>query len=238
MSFPAELSEEDRAYREETRHWQTGETGYSLIQGTRPQTPAYALTDSPTGLAAWIAEKLYVRTDRHGDLEPPVDIDWLLTNITLYWVTGAINSSFWPYYAVRHEPWPIPLTRSSTPTAYASFPREIRHPPRSFAEQVFNVQRWTEMPRGGHFAALEAPELLAADVATFLPRAARALTAEPARGKNGARSRGSRRRRSFVPSERRPALVTRAPSGRRRRNACGSLHRCARRRHPSSPERR
>ena len=96
-----------------------------------------------------------------------VDLDSLLTNITLYWVTGAINSSFWPYYAVRHEPWPVPLTRSSTPTAYASFPGEIRHPPRMFAEQVFNIQRWTEMPRGGHFAALEAPDLLAADVATF-----------------------------------------------------------------------
>ena len=114
-----------------------------------------------------IAEKFYMWTDHDGDLEPPVDIDSLLTNITLYWVTGAINSSFWPYYAVRHEPWPVPLAPSSTPTAYASFPREIRHPPRSFAEQVFNIQRWTEMPRGGHFAALEAPELLATDVTTF-----------------------------------------------------------------------
>jgi microsomal epoxide hydrolase len=167
MPFPAELTDEDRAYQEEIRHWQTEETGYSLIQGTRPQTPAYALTDSPVGLAAWIAEKFYVWTDHDGDVERAVDVDSLLTNITLYWVTGAINSSFWPYYAVRHEPWPVPLTRSSTPTAYASFPREIRHPPRSFAEQVFNIQRWTEMPRGGHFAALEAPDLLAADVATF-----------------------------------------------------------------------
>jgi hypothetical protein len=68
---------------------------------------------------------------------------------------------------VRHEAWPVPLTPSSAPTAYASFPREIRHPPRSFAEQVFNIQRWTGMPRGGHFAALEAPELLAADVTAF-----------------------------------------------------------------------
>ena len=168
MPFPDELSEEDRAYQEEIRHWQTEETGYNLIQGTRPQTVAYALTDSPTGLAAWIAEKFYGWTDHDdGDLEPPVDLDWLLTNITLYWVTGAINSSFWPYYAVRHEPWPVPRTRSITPTAYASFPREIRHPPRSFAEQFFNIQRWTEMPRGGHFAALEAPELLAADVTAF-----------------------------------------------------------------------
>jgi hypothetical protein len=123
MPFPAELSEEDRAYQDEIRHWQTEETGYSLIQGTRPQTPAYALTDSPTGLAAWIAEKFYVWTDHYdGDVEPPVGIDSLLTNITLYWVAGAINSSFWPYDDVRHGPWPIPLTRSSTPTAYASFP--------------------------------------------------------------------------------------------------------------------
>lgn len=106
-------------------------------------------------------------SDHDGDLEPPIDIESLLTNITLYRVTGAINSSFWPYYAVRHEPWPVPLTPSRTPTPYASFPREIRHPPRSFAEQVFNIQRWTEMPRGGHFAALEAPELLAAHVTTF-----------------------------------------------------------------------
>lgn len=117
MPFPAELTEEDRAYQEEIRYWQTEETGYSLIQGTRPQTPAYALTDSSTGLAAWIAEKFYAWTDHDDDLERSVDIDSLLTNITLYWVTGAINSSFWPYYAVRHEPWPVPLTRSSTPTA-------------------------------------------------------------------------------------------------------------------------
>jgi pimeloyl-ACP methyl ester carboxylesterase len=167
MPFSAVLTDADRAYQEEIRRWQTEETGYSSIQGTRPQTPAYGLTDSPTGLAAWIAEKFYMWTDHNGDIEPPVDIDWLLTNITLYWVTGAINSSFWPYYAVRHAPWPVPLTPSGTPTAYASFPREIRHPPRSFAEQAFNIQRWTEMPRGGHFAALEAPDLLAADVATF-----------------------------------------------------------------------
>jgi pimeloyl-ACP methyl ester carboxylesterase len=167
IPFPAEVTDEHRAYQEEIRHWQSEETGYSLIQGTKPQTPAYALTDSPTGLAAWIVEKFHSWTDNDGDLERSVDLDSLLTNITLYWVTGAINSSFWPYYAIRHEPRPFPRTPPQTPTAYASFPREIRHPPRSFAEQVFNIQRWTEMPRGGHFAALEAPELLAPDVAAF-----------------------------------------------------------------------
>jgi microsomal epoxide hydrolase len=167
LPLPAGHSGEDRAYQEELRHWKAEETGYSSIQGTRPQTPAYALTDSPAGLAAWITEKFYAWTDHDRGAEPPVDLDWLLTNITLYWVTGAINSSFWPYYAMRHEPWPMPGTRSDTPTAYASFPREIRHPPRALAEQVFAIRRWTEMPRGGHFAALEAPDLLAADVAAF-----------------------------------------------------------------------
>jgi pimeloyl-ACP methyl ester carboxylesterase len=168
MPFPEELTEEDRAYQEEIRHWQSEEAGYGLIQGTRPQTLAYALTDSPAGLAAWIAEKFYAWTEHaDGDVEPPIDIDSLLTNIALYWVTGAINSSFWPYYAQRHEPWPIPLERAETPTAYACFPREILHPPRSLAERIFNIQRWTDMPRGGHFAALEAPELLTADVTAF-----------------------------------------------------------------------
>ena len=167
MPFPAELSDADRAYQEEIRHWQKEENGYSQIQGTRPQTPAFALTDSPAGLAAWIAEKFHLWTDHDGDVETVVGLDSLLTNITLYWATGAINSSFWPYYAVRHEPWPIALTPASTPTAYASFPREIRHPPRAFAEQAFTIERWTEMPRGGHFAALEVPDLLAADVTEF-----------------------------------------------------------------------
>jgi microsomal epoxide hydrolase len=167
MPPPAEPTEEDRAYQGELRHWQAEESGYSILQGTRPQTLAYALTDSPAGLAAWIAEKFHVWTDHQGDLEQVVGLDSLLTNITLYWATAAINSSFWPYYAVRHEPWPVPVGPSSTPAAYASFPREIRHPPRPLAEQVFNIQRWTVMPRGGHFAALEVPDLLAADVTAF-----------------------------------------------------------------------
>ena len=81
--------------------------------------------------------------------------------------TGAINSSFWLYYAIRHDPWPLPDARIETPTAVASFPRETRHPPRSYAERAFNIQRWTEMPRGGHYAPLEAPDLLAEDIAAF-----------------------------------------------------------------------
>ena len=157
---------DDEAYAEEIRHWRHEETGYSTIQGTKPQTLAYALTDSPAGLAGWIAEKFHGWTDNDGDPEDAVHLDSLLTNITLYWVTGAINSSFWPYYSARHDRWLLP-ERVRTPTAYASFPREIRHPPRHLAEAEFNIERWTELPRGGHFAALEVPDLLAGDITAF-----------------------------------------------------------------------
>lgn len=159
-------SPEHRVYDQELRRWEREESGYSTIQGTKPQTLAFALTDSPAGLAAWIVEKLHTWTDNDGDLEQALGLDTVLTNLTLYWVTGAINSSFWLYYAIRHGPWPLP-DFLATPTGYASFPRDARHPPRSVAERAFAIQHWTEMPRGGHFAALEVPELLAADIAAF-----------------------------------------------------------------------
>jgi len=167
IPFPDELTDEHRTYQAELEYWQKEETGYHAIQGTKPQTIAYALTDSPAGLAAWIVEKFQTWSDHRGDFEGWLDLDSLLANITLWWACEAINSSFWPYYAIRHEPWPLPDAYVETPTGYASFPRETRHPPRAFAEQVFNIQRWTEMPRGGHFAALEVPDLLAEDVAAF-----------------------------------------------------------------------
>jgi pimeloyl-ACP methyl ester carboxylesterase len=165
---PGNPSEEERAYLEEVRHWEREETGYQWIQGTRPQTLAYGLTDSPIGLAAWVVEKFRTWSDCGGDIERRFTKDVLLTNVMLYWVTGAINSSFWPYYARRHAGWPIPDgARIEVPTAHASFPREILHPPRASAERVFNIKRWTVMPAGGHFAALEEPEALAADVRAF-----------------------------------------------------------------------
>ena len=167
IPFPDDPSDEEAEYQKELLYWQTEETGYHAIQGTKPQTLAYALTDSPAGLAAWIVEKFQTWTDHRGDFAGWIDRDDLLTNVMLYWVTGAINSSFWPYFSIRHHPWPLPAERIETPTAYASFPRETRHPPRHFAELALNIQRWTEMPRGGHFAALEVPDLLAADVVEF-----------------------------------------------------------------------
>jgi pimeloyl-ACP methyl ester carboxylesterase len=156
------------AYRAELAHWLREETGYSSIQGTKPQTLAYALTDSPVGLAAWIVEKFRTWSDCDGDIERSFSKDDLLTNIMLYWATGAIGSAFWPYYSRQHEGWPLPADRRvDVPTAYQSFPKDILHPPRSLAERTFNIQRWSISPRGGHFAALEQPEQLAEDVRAF-----------------------------------------------------------------------
>jgi pimeloyl-ACP methyl ester carboxylesterase len=160
-------TDEEQAYFDELDHWRREETGYQWIQGTKPQTLAYGLTDSPVGLAAWIVEKFRTWSDCGGDVERKFTKDELLTNVMIYWITGAINSSFWPYYTLRHRPWPLPDQRITVPTAYAWFPREILHPPRAWAERAYNLRRWTVMSAGGHFAALEEPEALAADVRAF-----------------------------------------------------------------------
>jgi pimeloyl-ACP methyl ester carboxylesterase len=144
------------------------ETGYQWIQGTKPQTLAYGLNDSPVGLAAWIAEKFYAWTDCHEGLGNILSKDDLLTNIMLYWVTRTIHSSFWLYYQLRHYPWRLGRgERIRVPTAVAAFPREILRPPREWAMRLFNLQRWTPMRSGGHFAALEEPEAMVEDIRSF-----------------------------------------------------------------------
>jgi microsomal epoxide hydrolase len=159
---------EERRYLGELEHFLKEETGYQWIQGTKPQTLAFALTDSPAGLAAWIVEKFHRWTDNDGDPASAVSRDAMLANITLYWVTGAIGSSFWPYYARMHGPWPIPEGQIGVPTGYAEFRREILLPPRSLAERVYSdIRRWTRMERGGHFAALEQPAALAGEIREF-----------------------------------------------------------------------
>jgi microsomal epoxide hydrolase len=165
----ADPTPEEQAYLEERATWLREETGYSWIQGTKPQTLAFALSDSPAGLAAWIVEKFRTWSDCGGNVETAFTRDRLLANISFYWFTGAIGSSFWPYYAVRHRPWPIPDGRTiDVPTAYAQFPAEILRPPRSLAQRTYtNIRRWTVMPHGGHFAALEQPEALANEVREF-----------------------------------------------------------------------
>jgi microsomal epoxide hydrolase len=167
-AFPNPTQEEKR-FLGELAHWMREETGYQWIQGTRPQTLAFGLTDSPSGLAAWIVEKFRAWSDCGGDVESAIGRDRMLANISLYWFTGAIGSSFWPYYARLHEPPFMPPGRTiDVPSAYAEFPREIVRTPRSAAERVFtDLRRWTVMPKGGHFAALEQPDLLAEDVRAF-----------------------------------------------------------------------
>jgi pimeloyl-ACP methyl ester carboxylesterase len=157
---------EEQKYLEELTTWLKEGTGYQWIQGTRPQTLAFALTDSPAGLAAWIIEKFRAWSDCGGDLESVFTKDELLANISLYWLTGAIGSSFWPYYARLHRPWPVPDHGTiAVPTGYSEFPREILHPPKSLAARTYtDIRRWTIMPRGGHFAAMEQPEALAAEI--------------------------------------------------------------------------
>jgi microsomal epoxide hydrolase len=163
-----ELSAAETAFLKEADNFRLEETGYQWIQGTKPQTLAFALNDSPAGLAAWITEKFYTWTDCHGDIETRVSKDDLLTNIMLYWVTRTINSSFWLYYQMRHHPWRLGRgERISVPTAVASFPREIMRPPREWVARVCNLQRWTAMAAGGHFAALEEPLALVEDIRAF-----------------------------------------------------------------------
>jgi microsomal epoxide hydrolase len=167
--FPDPTEEERRYLNNELAQWTREETGYQLIQGTRPQTLAFALTDSPAGLAAWIVEKFRLWSDCDGEPERAISRDRMLADISLYWFTGAIGSSFWPYYARLHDAPMLPRGRTiDVPTGYAEFPREILRPPRSAAERVFtDLRRWTVMPKGGHFAALEQPEALASEVAAF-----------------------------------------------------------------------
>ena len=158
-----------KIYLDQLNNFLKEEIGYQWIQGTRPQTLAFGLTDSPAGLAAWIVEKFFAWTDNRGSPEDAVSRDEMLANISLYWFTGAIGSSFWPYYARMHGPWPIPEGETVTaPTGYAEFPKEVLSPPRSLAEKTYsNIRRWTRMPKGGHFAALEQPEALAREVIAF-----------------------------------------------------------------------
>lgn len=143
--------------------WTKEESGYISIQGTKPQTLAYGLADSPAGLAAWIAEKFRSWTD------DPVSRDDLLANVSLYWFTGAIGSSFWPYYSRAHRGWPIPEGGTvDVPVGYAEFPKEILRPPRALAQKTYtDIRRWSEMKKGGHFAALEQPLALASEIRDF-----------------------------------------------------------------------
>jgi len=167
------LSAAERAYLEQGERWDATERGYTAIQSTKPQTLSYALNDSPAGLAAWILEKWRAWSDSSGDLDASFSRDFLLTVVTLYWVTQTIASSMRDYSDNRRwqgEPRLGPDDRVRVPTAIASFPRSFvpeGEAPREWAERLYDVRRFTRMPRGGHFAPVEASELVAADIAAF-----------------------------------------------------------------------
>ncbi len=144
------------------------EGAYDHIQATKPQTLAYGLFDSPAGLAAWIVEKFRSWSDCGGDVLRRFSVDDLLTHLTIYWATGTIHSANRLYFDRDREPRGLsPGERVEVPCAVTIFPADIDHPPREWGERSYRVERWTEMPRGGHFAAWEEPELLAEDIREF-----------------------------------------------------------------------
>ena len=163
----ADLTEAEQARLGLMEHFNNEMSGYAMIQGTRPQTLAYGLTDSPAGQLAWIVEKFKEWTDPIKDLpEDAVDRDQMLTNVTLYWLTATAGSSAQLYYEGFHSgQWGEPQERSMTPTGVAVFPGDISI--RRIAERENNVVHWSEFDRGGHFAAMEAPDLLVGDVRKF-----------------------------------------------------------------------
>lgn len=146
----------------EHRKWGTG---YSKQQSTRPQTVGYALVDSPVGQLAWIVEKFWAWSDCDGNPENVFSRDELLDNVMVYWVTGTAASSarlYWESFQVWGGG-----DRVELPTGVAAFPGELLKAPRSWCEPVYNITHWTDMPRGGHFAAFEQPELFVEDVRKF-----------------------------------------------------------------------
>ena len=165
------LSPAEKAYIETSDLWWQSEGGYKAIQSTRPQTLGYSLNDSPSGLAAWIAEKWRSWSDCHGDLEGRIPRDFLLTLVTLYWVTGTITSSMRDYFDNRWHGITLgPEDFVRSPTAIANFTSQYAFEgdaPREWAERLYNIQRWTPMERGGHFAPTEEPVALARDIAAF-----------------------------------------------------------------------
>ncbi len=169
--YPKEsFSEDEKPQMLKMREFGMEETGYMALQRTKPQTPAVGLNDSPAGLLAWIVEKRRRWSDCNGDVESRFSRDELIDTVMLYWVTQSFASSARYYYEGGHHLWQPEHERSpcvEAPTAIAILPGEITYPPRRFAEEYYNLQRWTEFPEGGHFAAMEVPELLVEDLRAF-----------------------------------------------------------------------
>jgi pimeloyl-ACP methyl ester carboxylesterase len=165
FSGPQSLSAQDRAALATVERFRTQRSGYYHVQATRPHTLGYALTDSPVGQLAWIADKFMEWTGSRDRPEEAIDRDLLLTNVMLYWLTRTAGSSARLYYEYARA---VPTAAGPTvPTAVAVFPDDLVRPVRAWAERVANIVRWTEFEQGGHFPALEVPHLLIDDVRAF-----------------------------------------------------------------------
>lgn len=160
-----ELSEEELNYKKVASEWISNEGAYMSIQSTKPHTLAYGLSDSPVGLAAWIIEKFRGWSDCKGDLSQKFSEDEVLTNIMIYWVTNTIGSSARIYYENTHSL--PPMGHIDVPTGIALFPADILLPPKEWVIRNLNITHFTTLPSGGHFTAMEEPELLAEDIRAF-----------------------------------------------------------------------
>jgi pimeloyl-ACP methyl ester carboxylesterase len=165
---PSSFPDDAAAARAGLEQWMREEGGYTAIQGTKPQTLAYALLDSPVGLMSWIAEKFESWTDARG-----VPRDDVLTTVMIYWVTGSIGTSFWPYYARMHGGFMLDQViergdKIRVPLTYLDFPKEMVHVPREVAERAFaDIERWEARDYGGHFPALEVPDVFVDSLLRF-----------------------------------------------------------------------
>jgi pimeloyl-ACP methyl ester carboxylesterase len=168
---PEAQTEAEKKYLQAGQQWSKTEGAYSMIQSTRPKSLGYGLNDSPVGLAGWIIEKFYSWSDCKGKLENIFTKDELLTNLTIYWATQTINAAIYLYYEaaalLQQESKKTAAKKVEVPTGVAIFPKDMIPPPREFAERFFNIRQWTEMPAGGHFAAMEQPELFEKDIRQF-----------------------------------------------------------------------
>ena len=166
----ADLTDEEKAWIAKAQATREDMTAYQRIQSTRPQTLQVALTDSPVGLAAWIAEKFFAWSDSNDSPLERFSLDTLLDNIMVYWLTGTAGTATWLYRGVTEQAAPgLPDGKKvETPTGFAAFPVDLLStPPKSWIERAYNLKRHTPMPKGGHFAALEEPDLLVEDIREF-----------------------------------------------------------------------
>ena len=156
------------AYEKQFKDWADKEGAYQKVQSTKPQNLAFGLNDSPAGLAGWMVEKFHGWSDNDGDVETALSRDTMLGDISLYWFTQTMPGAVHIY--AENAKVPLQFGKDDfvkVPTAFARFKKELPTPPRDYVEKGYSIKRWTELPAGGHFAALEQPSLLSEDIKTF-----------------------------------------------------------------------